>query len=369
MYPLIILISFVASACCGFIFIPRIMHYCQQHKIYDIPNHRTIHKNNIPRMGGISFLPSMLLAFFIGMSVMAYTSDHQRATISLWSCMFLISLLLIYFMGIVDDLIGLDAKIKFFGQMLASLLMPLAGLYLNNFYGLFGLMEIPSVVGIPLTILAIVFICNAINLIDGIDGLSSSLCFLSLGGFLWLFASDGLYVYSIMIAGLMGTLVPFAYYNVFGRVEDNRKIFMGDSGSLTLGFILGFLFVKYSMNNPLVAQYRPDALVQSASLLIVPCFDVVRVTIVRRIHHRPLFDADKNHIHHKLLRAGLTGHQTLFTVLALAVFFFLMNIFLNCCFPATLILFVDIIVFCIFHLVLNHFIHLTDRKPFEIIEL
>lgn len=362
---IIIILSFIASACCGFIFMPHIMRYCQQHHIYDIPNDRKIHKNNIPRLGGISFLPSMLLAFIIGMGVLTFVSENQYPTISLWSCMFLVSLLLIYFMGIVDDLIGLGANIKFFGQLIASLLMPLAGLYLNNLYGLFGVYQLPMYVGIPVTVLAIVFICNAINLIDGIDGLSSSLCFLALGGFLWLFMSDGLFVYAVMIAGMMGALVPFAYYNLFGDIEKNMKVFMGDSGSLTLGFILGFLFVKYSMNNLSVMQYRPDALIQAASLLIVPCFDVFRIVFVRYWHHRSLFDADKNHIHHKLLRAGLTGHQTLFVVLVLAAFFVLLNNYLRTCTTSTVILLADIVLFFVFHEVVNHFVRLAGRKPFE----
>lgn len=307
----------------------------------------------------------MLLAFVLGVSVLSVSSGLEHVTISLWSCMFLVSLLLTYGMGIMDDLIGLDAKIKFTIQILASLLMPMVGLYINNLYGLFGIYEIPYYIGIPLTIITIVFICNAINLIDGIDGLSTSICIIALGGFLWIFTQEGLYIYSIMIAGLMGTLIPFGYYNFFGRVDKQQKIFMGDSGSLTLGFILGFLFVKNAMHNPEVTYFRPNSLLQSITLLIVPCFDVVRITLARMLHHRSLFDADKNHIHHKLLRAGLSEHNALFTIISLAAAYIVINHLLCDSLPITIILVVDIAIFALFHYILNQFIRHAKKQPFE----
>ena len=104
----------------------------------------------------------------------------------------------------------------------------------------------------------------------------------------------------------MGVLVPFLYHNIWGKQEKNQKIFMGDSGSLTLGYILGVLLIKFCMYNPHVMPYQKGATLLSVTLLIVPTFDVFRVIIVRLLHHKPIFRADKNHIHHKLMRAGLT---------------------------------------------------------------
>jgi UDP-GlcNAc:undecaprenyl-phosphate GlcNAc-1-phosphate transferase len=172
----------------------------------------------------------------------------------------LISLLIIYSTGIVDDLIGLDAKVKFATQIIAACILPFCGLYINNLYGLFGIHAIPYYIGFPLTILTIVFIDNAMNLIDGIDGLSASLSIIALAGFAYCFIHNGLIVYAILIAGLIGILVTYLYFNIWGDPNKNRKIFMGDSGSLTLGFILGFLFVKALRNDPRVmltiALYR-----------------------------------------------------------------------------------------------------------------
>ena len=134
--------------------------------------------------------------------------------------------------GIVDDILGLSPLIKFIVQIIAACALPLSGLYINNMYGFFGIHEIPYYIGFPLTVLTIVFIDNAINLIDGIDGLAASLSIIALSGFLYMFIVQNVWSYSILIAGLIGVLVAFMYFNLFGSAENNRKIFMGDSGSL-----------------------------------------------------------------------------------------------------------------------------------------
>jgi len=344
---LLTIFAFVLSAVFGFFMIPQIMNFCKRKKLYDIPNERKVHKNAIPRLGGISFMPSMLLAFFLAIIVMDHITGEEPLTISLWTCSFFISLMLIYGVGIIDDLIGLGAKMKFGVQIAAATLMPLSGLYINDLYGFLGFHEIPYWFGAPLTVFIIVFIDNAINLIDGIDGLAGGLAFLALGGFLACFLREGVITYSILIAGLMGVLIPYLYFNIWGSVEHNRKIFMGDSGSLTLGFILGFLFVKFAMHNPNVMMYHKDGLVLSITMLIVPMFDVVRVVIMRLTHHRPLFDADKNHIHHKLMRMGLSQHQALCFILCTALAFAVLNLVMVFLFdtPLTYVLLADILVF------------------------
>ena len=352
-YILYILGAFLMSALCGFLIMPVILAFCKRKGLYDLPDGRKIHHNAIPRLGGISFLPSMLLASL----VVAATGDHYMEThqvsLSLWSVVFFCSLLIIYVVGIIDDLVGLDARSKFAAQIVAATLLPLSGLYINNLYGFCGINEIPLVVGAPLTVFIIIFTCNAINLIDGIDGLSAGLSLFALTGFLVCFLREGMFLYSILIAGLMGVLVPFLYYNIWGSVEKNRKIFMGDSGSLTLGFILGFLFVKFTMDNPCVAPFRLDSMVLAYTLLIVPVYDVVRVSLVRLRHGVPVFRADKNHIHHKMMRAGLTQHQALLAILGLAAAYTLLNLLLWQVCSFSIIVGIDIVVWLLFHLVLN----------------
>ena len=366
-YILFIVVAFFVSALCGFFMIPQIMNFCKQKNLYDIPNARKVHKNAIPRLGGISFMPSMLLAFLIALVVMDNLTGKEHVAISLWTCTFFISLILIYGVGLIDDIIGLGAKSKFAVQILAATLLPLSGLYINDLYGFLGIHEIPFWAGTLLTVFLIVFIDKAINLIDGIDGLAGGLAFLALGGFLVCFLREGLFTYSILISGLMGVLIPYLYFNICGDPAKNRKIFMGDSGSLTLGFILGFLFVKFAMNNPNVMSYHKDGLILSITMLIVPMFDVVRVVLQRIRNRRPLFKADKNHIHHKLMRMGLSQHKALAAILSTALGFAGLNILMTfgLGIDLTNTLIVDIILFTILNELVNAGIRRKGQKTFE----
>ena len=362
---ILLIAAFFCSAALGFFFIPLILNYCKEKNLYDIPNSRKMHKNATPRLGGISFLPSMFAAFIVTMFAFDDYTGYNQVTFSLWSLYFFISLMLVYGVGLVDDLIGLGALAKFSAQIIAAILMPISGLYLNNLYGFLGIHEIPYFIGAPLTVFIIVFITNSINLIDGIDGLAAGVSMIALGGFLGCFVNEGLWLYGILIAGLMGVLMPFLYFNLLGDAEKNRKLFMGDSGSLTLGFILGFLAVKFSMDNPVVMFWRPDCLLLSYTFVIVPTFDVVRVSAQRFFHHTPVFKADKNHFHHKLMRVGCTQHQALAIILLLALFYIGMNIALDGSLSSTWIVVIDIVVWVAFHQVLNVFIRKRGLLVFQ----
>ncbi len=346
--------AFILSTICGLIFTPLILDFCKRKKLYDIPNERKIHKNAIPRLGGISFFPSMLTAFFAILLFMP-TNEEHTLPVNVWSVAFLIGLLLIYGVGIIDDLVGLNATTKFFVQIITASLLPFFGLYVNNLYGLFGIYEIPYCIGVPLTIFVIVFIDNAINLIDGIDGLASGLSMIALVGFLLYFIHYGVYTntYCILIAGMMGALVAFSYFNMFGKTEQNTKIFMGDSGSLSLGFILGFLAVKCAMDNTIIWPTRNNAIVVPLTLLFVPIADVVRVTLYRLYHKKPLFLADKNHIHHKLMQMGMNQHQALISILMLAFCFICLNSILYDFLSPTFIVIIDVLLYSAVHVGIN----------------
>lgn len=365
-YILISLLAFTLSTTCGFIFIPRILRYCKDRKLYDIPNQRKVHKNAIPRLGGVSFLPSMLIATIIALLAWSYTNDGKKIEISPWTIYFALGLFIIYAIGLIDDVFGVSAKKKFLVQIFVSSLPPIAWLYINNFYGFLGIEQVSFWVGAPLTVFILVFIMNAINLIDGIDGLSAGLSLIALVGFFYCFFSESIWIYSILIAGLIGVLIPFLYYNVFGDAEKGQKIFMGDSGSLTLGYILGVLLVKFCMDNPNVMAYRKGSIFLSVTLLIIPIFDVCRVVIVRMLHGYGIFHPDKNHIHHKFMRAGLTQHQALIAILAFAIAFIILNTVLFNWLNFTVTILIDIAIFTLFNLlVLNPFIKRNNKQPFQ----
>lgn len=343
--------GFLMSIVCGFIFIPIIIHFCLDKKLYDQPDYRKIHKNPIPRLGGISFVPSMLTVSVIVLFIMNH-NNGKAMHVSLWSLYFCISLFIIYFVGIIDDLIGLNATVKFSIEIIAAAIMPLSGLYANNLYGLFGIHDIPFMIAAPLTILVMVFTCNAINLIDGIDGLAASLTIIALAGFFTCFLKEDMSYYYIMIISLIGVLVSYLYYNMFGSIEKKRKIFMGDSGSLSLGFILGFLAIKYCMNTP-DYPYASSRIMWSWTFLAVPCFDVVRVFFYRIIHGQSPFHPDKNHIHHKLMACGLSQHQALIVIVSLQLLLIVGNAVLSDTTSISLIFIIDIIAYLLANTVIN----------------
>jgi UDP-N-acetylmuramyl pentapeptide phosphotransferase/UDP-N-acetylglucosamine-1-phosphate transferase len=163
--------------------------------------------------------------------------------------------------------------------------------------------------------LLVVFITNAINLIDGIDGLASSICIIALGVFGLIFAFDYLWIFSVLAFTCVGILIPFFAYNVFGQAERGRKIFMGDTGSLTLGYILSFLVIQYCMYNGIkeIPGYCGNINV-ALSILLVPCLDVIRVVIGRIKRKKSPFLPDKTHIHHKFMNMGFSPRKSLILI-------------------------------------------------------
>lgn len=326
-----IVLAFVISVFVARLIIPRILIISLRKKLFDIPDARKIHKRAIPRLGGVSFFPTILFSCCLVLafrSLTGYNISDLQVSYVLPECLFLIcGMTLLYLTGIADDLIGVRYRQKFVVQILCACFLPISGLWINDLYGLFGVHVISAWVGIPFTVLTIVFITNAVNLIDGIDGLASGLSSVALLVFGVLFIEKGLWMYSIIAFSTFGVLVPFFYYNVFGSVERARKIFMGDTGSLTLGYILSFLAVKYSQNNLVVTSYTEGAFVIAFSTLIVPSFDVIRVVMLRIRNGKSPFEADKNHIHHKFLAMGFTPRKALITILLISCSFSDVNIF------------------------------------------
>lgn len=351
-YTLLILLAFVVSAVCGYVLIPFIVGFCRRRKLYDLPDGRKVHHNNIPRLGGTCFMPCMFVAAML--SVGAYRlSDSGNVTVSLWSVMFAASLLMVYGVGVVDDVVGVRPVVKLLVQVCAACLLPFSGLYINTLYGFLGIDCIPFWLGAPVTVFVIAYVVNAVNLIDGIDGLAGGLVLLALVGFLCCFAALHLFVYCVLIAGLAGVVSSFLYYNITGGRGGRSKIFMGDSGSLTLGFVLAFLLVKLAMYNRRIPVYDSDNLLFGYTLLIVPCFDVVRVVLSRLRSHQALFKADKRHIHHKLLACGLSQRGVLGVVLLLQLVFVAVNLLLSVCLPLTWIVVADVCMYTVFNLCVN----------------
>ena len=348
-----IVTSFMLSLVFGFISIPLILKFCKERKLYDIPDFRKRHKQAIPRLGGIAFLPCMLLSF--GLVLVIFSIKYSTyESVHLWYLYLLFGFFMIYIIGLFDDILGLTARFKFLVQFFAACCLPTAGIYINNLFGFFGVWTIPSYVGIPLTVFLILLIINAMNLIDGIDGLSSSLSLIALCVYLFVFSAFNAWVICVMCAGLAGSLVAFFYFNMFGKPDKNTKIFMGDSGSLTLGYLISALFVRYLMLYAENGECDYSGVVLAYSALIIPTFDVVRVVLFRIRKREPIFGADRNHIHHRLMDTGITQHKALGIIIAMAISYIIGNVILyRVTENISIIIIADIVIYILFSLLIS----------------
>ena len=349
-------IAFLTSVFFAGIIIPQILLIAFRKKLFDVPDARKIHTSAVPRLGGIAFnLVTIFSVFFVfGINIMGSNGIfmEQISTDALQFCFGFCALMLIYIVGIADDLIGVRYKAKFVVQTLAALFLVVSGLYINNFHGLFGLHEVNPFFGGFITVIAIVFITNAINLIDGVDGLASGLCIVAFAYYGVMFFCLGMFVYSLIAFAVLGTVIQFYYYNVFGKAEKQKKIFMGDTGSLTLGIFLCFLSLKLNQV-PDSHSFVSNAFVMAFAPLIVPCFDVIRVYIHRLRKHRSPFLPDKNHIHHKIMRCGVSQRVTMVSIIVFAVFIALANFELANVLDINVLVIGDLVFYYIGHGILN----------------
>ncbi len=337
-------ISFIVSLAVTFVCMPLLLRLCKLRGLYDMPNERKIHHNKIPRLGGVVFAPAMIIGLVTAFIAMLLMGD-RLPTFGNTSFFISAGFFLIYLIGLLDDLLGLNASVKFLVQLASALFLPFCGVCLNNLYGLFGIHEVPLWAGVPLTALISLLVINAINLIDGIDGLSSSLSLIALVAFTVMFLKIGFEAYAMLAAGLCGTVLAFLYFNMLGRVERNTKTFMGDTGSLILGYALAFFAIKYAMYAPM-HPYRGNALLVSYTLLIVPTFDLIRVAICRLRHGVSIFHADKTHIHHKFMAMGWSMRKSLAAILCLQLLFIVFNFScVHLCIPAIGVVLSDILIF------------------------
>ena len=358
-YILLIVVSFVMAALLGQRIIPGILVVAHHKNLFDLPDERKVHDRPIPRLGGVTFFPvivfvmcviGLLLYIYLPMKPAFFQPNGIPEFLGL-----LAGLTLLYVIGIGDDLIGVRYSHKFLIQIISAFMIPLSGLYINHFYGLFGIYEIPAFVGIPLTLLLTVFITNAINLIDGIDGLASGLCIVALGMFGVTFALEGQWMYTLLAFVCVGVIIPFFCYNVYGNVEKGHKIFMGDTGSLTLGFILSMMVMKYCMHTPGEAEAVDGApLVTAFSILLVPCLDVIRVVLGRVKRKANPFKPDRTHLHHKFLNMGLTARRSMLCIQLMAISFIVVTYgLINLGVNANIVFVLDVVVWTLVNMMFS----------------
>ncbi|MVZ65278.1 undecaprenyl/decaprenyl-phosphate alpha-N-acetylglucosaminyl 1-phosphate transferase [Sphingobacterium sp. DK4209] len=367
---LVVFIPFIIAIMINRAFIPFIMLVTYKKRLFDPIDERKIHRRIIPRLGGVSFAPVQCLLLVITMTLV-FKANLVNIDVQSWAflshfMMLVCGLVILSMVGIGDDLIGVNYKWKFVTQILVASLLPLSGLWINDLYGLGFIVKIPFWIGMPLTVFVIVLIINAINLIDGLDGLCSGLVGVSCLVLGSLFVFYGAWVHALFAFITLGVLIPFFYYNVFGTKKRRRQIFMGDTGSMTLGFSVAFLAISLAMNNQYIKPFSEGALVVAFSTLIIPVFDVARVMLVRWRLGNPIFKPDRNHLHHKFLRAGMTHRTAMISIIGLALFFSIFNIVLVEYVNNNAVFILDIVMWVVFHLIFNR---LEKRKVIERVQL
>lgn len=346
------------------IIIPQILRVAFRKNLFDVPGPRKIHHLDIPRLGGIAFYPAILLSLFIlyGFGMHYGTAETQQVLVaSVESISFVFGgAVLLYLTGIADDIIGVKYKAKFLVQLIASVFVIMGNVTLSNLHGFLGFHQLSPVSAVILTVVIIVFVINAVNLIDGIDGLASGLSVLACAFYAVVFAGADQYVFSALAIATMGTLFPFFLFNVFGSAVNHRKIFMGDTGTLTIGLLLGVMSVRVCQlpacaggENPGAAAFAP---------LLIPCLDVVRVYFYRLYRHQNPFLPDQTHIHHKMLALGLTQRAAMFIILLCSALLTLANFFLSVCVDINILFFCDLLLWIVVNYFMTHRIRMREQR-------
>jgi len=360
---LFLLFGFLFAVSLGMVIIPRILLISHKKRLYDVPDARKVHTMPVPRLGGLSFFPVILMSMFLVIGFRLYFWDMDTSSLSfnmLYEYLFLfVGMTLLYLVGVCDDLVGVGYRYKFAVQIAAALLLVLSGNWFDSFGGLFGIYSVPAWMGMPFTVFIVVYITNAINLIDGIDGLASGLCCIALSVLSVIFFLRGQYVYALLAICTLGILMPFWCYNVFGNANRGHKLFMGDAGSLTLGYVISFLIIHMSVTNEVSPTLSNPYMVIAFSTVLVPLLDVIRVVLHRLREHKNPFLPDKNHFHHKLLRTGMRVRMVMVTILGIAVSFIGLNAWLAWQMNITFLLGINLILWSSLHLTINCFIAKT----------
>lgn len=373
------LLTFAISVILTGIIIPRILLISFRKNLFDLPDSRKIHQGKVPRLGGIAFMPALIMSLSSVMAVNMLNLDNPEMRViaqtfnldseSIHLCTGICALMILYLVGIADDLIGVKYRAKLVAQIISAVLIVSSGMTIDNLHGFFGIDELPAWAADSLTVVFIVLVVNAVNLIDGIDGLASGLCAIALGFYAWICFLSGNVTYSMVSMASLGTLVPFFYYNVFGSAKVGKKIFMGDTGALTTGLILSFVAIKVSRIDFVGYGLCDTAAILAFSPLVVPCLDVVRVFFHRISRGHSPFLPGRTHIHHKLLALGIRQRNAMLSILAMSAAYILMNILLSSYMSIELILATDFIVWVLGNLWLTKAIRRRQRRVPESREL
>ncbi|SFG92846.1 MraY family glycosyltransferase [Pedobacter insulae] len=281
--------------------IPSIIHIALKYRLFDsAESHRKSHRVQISRLGGVAIFCS----FTITILLFATTVNYQKANFLITSCIILFGL------GLKDDLYGVNPGTKFFLQMIvAIILVVLGGFRLSSLYGVFFLWEVNVFWGGLFSMVLIIFVNNAFNLIDGIDGLAGTIGVIVTLSFGIFFAIGNELPYAFIAFAMTGAIAGFLVYNY-----SPAKIFMGDTGALLIGLVAIILAIKFIELNKIGTIPNPNfysAPAIAVAVLLVPVFDSLRIFFIRILHRKSPFMGDRNHLHHRLQQLGFSTKKIL----------------------------------------------------------
>lgn len=290
---------------------PRMVRIALDKNIVDNPNARKLQRRPTPVLGGIA----VFFGSVIGLGCASITCDCSELFIVV------VAMMIMLYTGTMDDILDLSPALRFLIEIGTVLLLIFVGGYtLNDFHGLWGLNQIPQGVAIPLTVFAAVGIINAINLIDGVDGLSSGYCILTslLFGVMFWYVGDRTMCMLAVVAA--GSLIPFFFHNVFGK---SSKMFIGDGGTLVMGIVMSVFVIRILRHGSMSEVYDAvniGLVPFTLAVLSVPVFDTLRVMTTRILKRKSPFHPDKTHLHHMFIRLGCSHAATTLAILILNFF-------------------------------------------------
>ncbi len=286
---------------------PLIVRMAVSRNMFDNPDRRKLQTRPVPVMGG--------LAVFFGIVVGAGATSVFFNSYALFTCV--ITLTVMMYVGMLDDMVGLSPVLRLFVELcLVAFVVYMDKTSINDFHGLLGIGKLPVWASLPLCSVACLGIINSINLIDGVDGLSSGICIFACLCFGVAFCSSYDGTMAVMASLAAGALVPFFFHNVFGQ---KSKMFVGDSGTLMLGMLMSIFCMRMIDNTSLVAYNHPrmGVVAFALSVLSVPVFDALRVMFGRILKGESPFHADRSHLHHLFIELGFSHVGTTVAVVSL----------------------------------------------------
>ena len=298
------LLSFIVAAMAVFVVHPSLVKIAHLKSIVDNPDARKLNKVPVPVLGGVG----VFFGIMFSLSVAGYYVEGMNIQFEL-----IIAMLIMLYTGVGDDILQLSPRLRFALQIfVVCLMMFLGGIYIDDFHGLWGIGRLPWYIAVTLTIFSCVGIINSINLIDGVDGLCSGYGVFASLAFAFCFMRMGDVSYAILAFAVAGAIFPFMLHNMFG---ERYKMFLGDGGSLVLGFICSLYVMRVIQSGNEVVSESTISL--TLAVLAIPVFDTLRVMTARIIAKRSPFSPDKTHLHHMFIRLGYSHVITALNVIFL----------------------------------------------------